>query len=276
MPQDEKTGRGQGGDYPLISDENEKENYRMIHQSIEKLYQMRLTTMAGAFSEQMKQPSMSELSFEERFAMIVDQEWTFRDNRKLQRRLKSARLKQQATIEDIDFRYPRELDKSVILTLANCQWIKHHHNIIITGPTGIGKSYIAEAFANKACREGYTAICYRSPRLFQELDLARGDGSYMNVLKSLAKTDILVVDDWGLATLTEAERRDFLEIMEDRHSLRSTIMTSQYPVAQWFDLIGESTMADAILDRIVHNAHKINLKGESVRKKRAKLTKAEH
>jgi DNA replication protein DnaC len=205
--------------------------------------------------------------------MLVDQEWTFRENRKLQRRLKSARLRQQASIEDIDFRHPRKLDKSVVLSLADCRWITQHQNIIITGPTGIGKSYIAEAFANKACREGYTAVCYRSPRLFKELELARGDGSYMKVLKRLAKTDVLVVDDWGLSALTEPERRDFLEIMEDRHGLRSTIMTSH---SKWFDLIGESTMADAILDRIVHNAHKIPLKGESLRKKHSKLTKREH
>lgn len=248
----------------------------MINQSIEKLHQMRLNTMATAFGEQINSPATGELSFEERFAMLVDQEWTFRENRKLERRLKSARLRQQASIEDIDFRHPRGLDKSVVLSLAGCQWITQHQNIIISGPTGIGKSYIAEAFANKACREGYTALCYRSPRLFKELELARGDGSYMKALKKLAKTDVLVVDDWGLSILTEPERRDFLEIMEDRHGMRSTIMTSQYPVSKWFDLVGESTMADAIMDRIVHNAHKITLKGESLRKKRAKLTKDEH
>lgn len=248
----------------------------MVHQSMEKLHQMRLNTMAAAFREQLGSPTTGELSFEERFAMIVDQEWTFRENRKLERRLKAARLRRQASLEDIDFRHPRGLDKTATLSLAGCQWIKHHQNIIITGPTGIGKSYMAEAFANKACREGYTAICYRAPRLFKELELARGDGSYMKALRKLAKTDVLVVDDWGLAKLTEPERRDFLEIMEDRHGVRSTIMTSQYPVSKWFDLIGESTMADAILDRIVHNAHKITLKGESMRKRRSKLTKGEH
>lgn len=248
----------------------------MVNQSIEKLHQMRLNTMASVFSEQLNTPATGDLSFEERFAMIVDQEWTFRENRKLERRLKSAKLRHQAAIEDIDFRHPRKLDKSVVLSLAECRWITNHQNIIITGPTGIGKSYIAEAFANKACRQGYTAVCYRSPRLFKELELARGDGSYMKVLKKLAKTDVLVVDDWGLSTLTEPERRDFLEIMEDRHGLRSTIMTSQYPVKKWFNLIGESTMADAIMDRIVHNAHKIPLQGDSLRKKRSKLTKREH
>src|SRR5208337_2265130 len=242
------------------------------NQTVEKLYQMKLHTMAAAFKEQLDQPSMTSLSFEERIAMIVDREWLFRENRRVGSRLKAAKLKQQATVEDIDFRHPRGLDKSVILTLSNCQWIKGHHNVIITGPTGIGKSYIAEAFADKACREGFSALCYRSPRLFEELAIARGDGSHIKFLNRLAKIDVLIVDDWGLAPLLDTERRDFLEVMEDRHSTRSTIITSQYPVSKWYDIIGEPTMADAILDRIVHNAHKINLKGESMRKTRAKLT----
>ena len=162
-----------------------------------------------------------------------------------------------------------------MLTLSNCQWVRNHQNVIITGPTGIGKSYLAEALAQKACREGFTALYYRTPRLFSELAIARGDGSYSKLLSRLAKTDLLVVDDWGLSSLTDAERRDFLEVMEDRHGIRSTIITSQYPVAKWHELIGEPTLADAILDRIVHNAHKIVLKGESMRKTRSKLTQAD-
>lgn len=247
----------------------------MIHQSLEKLTQMRLHTMADAIRQQLEQPSVQELSFEERIAMIVDREWLFRENRKLTRRLKAARLKQQAVVEDIDFRQPRGLDKSVMLTLSNCQWIRNHQNVIITGPTGIGKSYLAEALAQKACREGFTALYYRSPLLFRDLAIARGDGSYSKLLSRLAKTDLLVVDDWGLSSLTDAERRDFLEVMEDRHGIRSTVITSQYPVAKWHELIGEPTLADAILDRIVHNAHKIVLKGESMRKTRSKLTQAD-
>lgn len=167
------------------------------------------------------------------------------------------------------------MDKSLILSLATCQWGRNHHNIVITGPTGIGKSYIAEAFANKACREGYTALSYRSPRLLRELTIARGDGSYIKLLNRWAKTDLLIIDDWGLTALTDEERRGFLEVMEDRHGLKSTIITSQYPVSKWHDLIGEPTLADAILDRIVHNAHKLALKGESMRKTKTKLTQSE-
>jgi len=247
----------------------------LIHQSLEKLSQMRLHTMVDAIRQQLEQPSVQELSFEERLAMIVDHEWLFRENRRLTRRLKEARLKQQAAVEDIDFRQPRGLDKSVMLTLSTCQWIRNHQNVIITGPTGIGKSYLAEALAQKACREGFTALYYRSPRLFRDLAIARGDGNYSKLLIKLAKTDLLVVDDWGLSSLTDAERRDFLEVMEDRHGIHSTVITSQYPVAKWHELIGEPTLADAILDRIVHNAHKIVLKGESMRKTRSKLTQAD-
>lgn len=254
---------------------NKKEKKRLNNQTAEKLYQMKLHTMAAAFKEQLEQPSIGSLSFEERLAIIVDREWLFRENRRLSKRLKTAKLKQQAVMEDIDFRHPRGLDKSVILTLANCQWIARHHNVIITGPTGIGKSYLAEALAQKGCRENFTAICYRSPRFFEELAIAKGDGSYIKLLNKLAKIDILVIDDWGLAPLTDTERRDFLEVMEDRHNMRSTIITSQYPVSKWHDIIGEPTIADAILDRIVHNAHKINLKGDSMRKTRAKLTQTE-
>ena len=231
--------------------------------------------MADAIRQQLEQPSVQELSFEERIAMIVDREWLFRENRRLTRRLKAARLKQHAAVEDIDFRQPRGLDKSVMLTLSNCQWIRNHQNVIITGPTGIGKSYLAEALAQKACREGFTALYYRSSRIFRDLAIARGDGNYSKLLIRLAKTDLLVVDDWGLSSLTDAERRDFLEVMEDRHSIRSTVITSQYPVTKWHELIGEPTLADAILDRIVHNAHKIVLKGESMRKTQSKLTQAD-
>jgi len=247
-----------------------------LHQTIEKLSQMKLHTMATAFQEQFEKPALSSLSFEDRFAMIVDREWSAREDRKLTRRLKSARLKTQATVEDIDYQHPRGLDKSVIRSLASCQWIKSHQNVIVTGPTGIGKTYLTEAFANKACREGFTAVYYRSTRLFGELDIARGDGSYFKVLGRLAKIDLLAIDDWAVDPLTEQERRHFLELMEDRHGLKSTFITSQYPVTKWHDRIGEPTMADAILDRIVHNAHRITLKGESMRKTKANLTQSEH
>ncbi len=247
-----------------------------MYQTIDKLSQMKLHAMAMAFQEQLEKPSLSSLSFQDRFAMVVDQEWTSRENRKLTKRLRVARLKTHATVEDIDYQHPRELDKSVIISLASCQWIRSHQNVIITGPTGIGKTYLAEAFANKACREGFTAIYYRSTRLFGELQIARGDGSYYKVLSMLSKIDLLAVDDWAVDPLTDQERRDFLEVMEDRHGLKSTFITSQYPVSKWHDRIGEPTTADAILDRIVHNAHKIPLKGDSMRKKKANLTDRDH
>jgi len=247
----------------------------MINQTTEKLYQMRLDTMAVAFKEQLEQPSSGSLSFEERFAMIVDREWTYRENRKLTRRLKTARLRLKATVEDIDYRHPRGLDKSVMRSLVSCQWIKSHQNIIITGPTGIGKTYLSEALADKACRDGYAAINYRATLLMKELEIARGDGSYLKFLNRMAKFDLLVVDDWVMDPLTDTERRDFLEIMEGRHGFKSTVITSQYPVVKWHDRIGEPTTADAILDRIIHNAHRITLKGESMRKTRSSLTQTE-
>jgi DNA replication protein DnaC len=231
--------------------------------------------MAVAFREQMEQPQMGALSFEERFAMIVDRESNHRENRKLARRLKAARLKMKAAVEDIDYRHPRGLDKSVMRSLTTCQWLKGRQNVIITGPTGIGKTYISEALADKACRDGFTAVCYRMPRLARELEIARGDGRYIKLLGQLAKTDLLVIDDWGMDPLTDSERRDFREIMEDRHDMKSTVITSQYPVSKWHEIIGEPTNADAILDRIVHNAHRITLKGESLRKTRSSLTQRE-
>lgn len=248
----------------------------MRNQTIEQLHQMRLHTMAAAFKEENERPNNTELAFDDRFAMIVEREWLFRENRRVGTRLKAAKLKHQATIEDIDFRTPRGLDKSVFLSLANCQWIKSRHNVIITGPTGIGKSYLAAALANKACREGCTARYYRASRLFQELTMAKGDGSYAALLQKIAKTDLLVIDDWGLAPLTDSERRDLFEIMEDRHGICSTLITSQYAVTTWHDLIGEPTLADAILDRVVHNAHKIVLDGDSMRKIKSALTQAAH
>ncbi len=248
----------------------------MVHQTVEKLYQMRLDTMAAAFKEQLERPSTGSLSFEDRFAMIVDREWISRENRKLTKRLKAARLRLKATVEDIDYGHPRGLDKSVMRSLITGQWIKSRQNVIITGPTGIGKSYLSEALADKACRDGFTALRYRATRLMREMEIARGDGSYIKLLNRMAKIDLLVIDDWVMEPLTDTERRDFLEIMEDRHGLKSTVITSQYPVTKWHERIGEPTTADAILDRIVHNAHRIPLKGESMRKTRSSLTPSEH
>ena len=220
----------------------------------------------------MQSPDITQLSFEERLGLLVDREITERDNRRLTSRLRYARLKQQACLEDIDCQASRGLDKTLLLKLSDCQWVKKAINILITGPTGIGKSWIACALAQKACREGYTAYYQRLTRLLQELPLARGDGSYAKLLARLAKTDLLVLDNWGLVKLNAEQRRDLLEILEDRHGSRATIITSQLPIDQWHDIIGDATLADAIMDRLVHNAYKINLTGESMRKKQAKLT----
>jgi len=245
-------------------------------QTIEKLYHMRLNGMADAFKEQLQQPEINELSFEERFALLVDRQWTWGEDRRMKRLLSNAKLKINGCIEDIDYKTPRALDKSLILRLANCDWVKNAHNVIITGPTGVGKTYLACALANRACRMGYSAFYIRIPRLFQELTIARGDGSYPKIMKKLTKAKVLILDDLGLAPMTAPERRDLLEVIEDRHGIASTLISTQIPVEIWHENIRDPTIADAILDRLVHNAYKINLKGESMRKLRSALTKKDN
>jgi len=246
------------------------------HPTLDKLQDLRFTGMAKALTEQMALPDIEDLSFEERLGLLIDREATEREDRRLQTRLRQAKLKQNACIEDIDFKQPRGLDKSLILDLAQCQWIKRHLNLLITGPTGVGKTWVACALAQKACREGFTSLYLRLPRLLQELPIAKGDGTYTRLLTRLAKVDVLILDDWGLSKLIAEQRRDLLEILEDRHDTRSTIVTSQLPLDQWHHIIGDPTLADAILDRLVHNAYKINLKGESMRKNKSKLTAPTH
>lgn len=239
----------------------------MLYQpTIEKLHELRFFGMAKALQEQAQMPQCDALSFEDRFALLVDREATERENSRLQGRLKMAKLRLTATIEDIDYRHPRGLDKALVLSLASCQWIRAHHNCIVIGPTGVGKSYLACALAHKACREGYKTRYIRAPRLFEEFATAKADGRYRKLLAAYARIELLVIDDWGLATLTEEQRRDLLEIMDDRHDLRSTLIASQIPVEKWHSVIGDPTLGDAILDRLVHNAHKIVLKGDSLRK----------
>jgi DNA replication protein DnaC len=242
------------------------------HPTLDKLQDLRFTGMAKALTEQMALPDIEELSFEERLGLLVDREVTEREDRRLTTRLRQAKLKQNACIEDIDFKQSRGLDKSLVLDLAQCQWIKKHLNLLITGPTGVGKTWVACALAQKACREGFTSLYLRLPRLLQELPIAKGDGTYTRLMSRLAKVDVLILDDWGLSKLIAEQRRDLLEILEDRHDNRSTIVTSQLPLDQWHHIIGDPTLADAILDRLVHNAYKINLKGESMRKNKSKLT----
>jgi len=241
-------------------------------ETTEKLYSMKLNGMADAFKEQLLQPATNELSFEERFGLLVDRQWSWKEDRRMRRLLSGAKLKINGCIEDIDYKTPRGIDKSVILHLANCDWIKKAQNILITGPTGVGKTYLACALTNRACRMGFSSFYIRIPRLFQELAIARGDGSYPRIMKTLSKAKVLVLDDLGLAPMTAPERQDLLEVIEDRHGLSSTIVATQLPIEDWHENIRDPTIADAILDRLIHSAHKINLKGESMRKLHSPLT----
>jgi len=244
----------------------------LTHPILDQLTTLKLTGMHKALSEQLNMPDMESMDFMERLGLLVDREATERTNRRLTSRLKKASLRQQACFEDIDFRTPRGLDKKLMLALASCDWIKKAINILITGATGTGKSYLACALAHKACLEGYTARYLRLPRLMEAITISRADGSYGKLMLDLARTDLIILDDWGLAAMTKPQRHDLLEILEDRHGLKATLVTSQLPVESWHEYIGDPTLADAILDRLVHSAYKINLKGESMRKKNTVLT----
>jgi DNA replication protein DnaC len=241
----------------------------LTHPTLDRLQTLKLTGMARALAEQFEHPEAEGLTFLERLGLLVDREETDRETRRLATRLRQARLREQATVEDLDFRHPRGLDKALILSLTDGEWLRRHRNVLITGPTGTGKTYLGCALAHQACREGFSARYLRLPRLFAELALGRGDGRYVKLLLALAKTDLLVLDDLGLAPLADAERHDLLEILEERHGRRSTLVTSQLPVASWYAALGDPTLADAILDRLVHNAYKLELTGESMRKERA-------
>jgi DNA replication protein DnaC len=244
----------------------------LTHPIVDKLERLRFFGMRTALEEQIHMPDIGELSFEERLGLLVDRECTERETRRLTTRLRNARLKQNACVEDVDFRHPRKLNKMLFMQLAGCQWIKEHLNVLLIGPTGVGKTYLACALAHKACREGYSAVYFRLPRLLHDLSIAKADGRYVKVLAAISRIDLLVLDDWGLDTLIKEQRHDLLEILEDRHGLRSTLITSQLPVNHWHEIIADPTLADAILDRLVHNAYKLELSGESMRKKQSPLT----
>jgi len=236
---------------------------------MDKLAAMRLHGMMEALQQQQKDAGIGELSFLERLAMLVDHQWNWRQNQALARRLQAAKLRANACVEDIDFRAARGLDKSVIRGLSKeSVWVKNHEHVFVLGPTGVGKSFVACALAQKACRDGYSAYYARAAALFRDLEIARADGSFRMLLARMSRIDVLVIDDWAMAPMKEQERRDFWEICEDRYQTRSMILTSQMPVSKWHEQIGDPTVADGILDRMVHNAHRIEMRGDSMRKKR--------
>ena len=240
----------------------------MLNQpTLEKLQTMKLHGMADAFRAQLETTDTSQLSFEERFAMLVDQQWLWKENRALARRLRAAKLQERGVVEDIDYQHARGLDRKLLRTLASSEWVRQHQNLLLIGPTGIGKTWLGCALAQKACRDGFTILHKRSAELFRDLAVAHVDGSFGRQLTKLSRTDILVLDDFAMAPLKDNERRDFLELCDDRYQRRSMILTSQLPIAHWHEQIGDPTLADSILDRLVHNAFRIELTGESMRKK---------
>lgn len=242
------------------------------HPVIQHLRTLKLDGMVLALQEQQEQPSLRELTFEERLTLLVDRERAYRDTKGLQRRLAAARLKVQASFEEVDLKHPRGLDARVLRSLAEGQWITERRGVIITGPTGVGKTFIGCALAHQACRQGFTALYAQTGRLLQELTLAKGDGRYLKLLASIARVNVLILDDWGLDLPTAEGRRILLELLDDRYERASTIITSQFPTSAWHANLGDPTLADAILDRVLHHAYRIELKGESLRKKGRRLT----
>jgi DNA replication protein DnaC len=246
----------------------------LMEQTLDKMNAMKLSGMADALKQQLGSGEHTKLGFEERLGLLIDSEWTAREHRKLGRRLKQAKLRYPASLEDIDFKHPRGLDRQQVLSLGNCGFIQSRHNLLVTGPTGIGKSYLACAIVERACRRGYNAGYVRLPRLLQLLAVGRGDGSYVRALERLARFDLLAIDDWLLAPLRDSERRDLVEVVEDRSERASTLIASQLPAKDWHASIGDPNLADAICDRLLHNAHRIELKGPSMRRTKAGPTEA--
>ena len=238
----------------------------LAHPTLDLLHALGLHGMAKGFKELGAQPEATSLDHAEWLALLLEQESTLRQQKKFESRARAAKLRQAASVEDVDYRAVRGLDRALFLKLASCDWIRAHHNLLIVGPCGVGKSWLACALGQKACRKDLSTAYHRMPRLFSALALARADGRYARILRQLARVDLLILDDWGPETLTAEQRRDLLEIVEDRYDARSIIVTSQIPIDRWHEIIGDPTIADAILDRLVHNAYRINLSGESLRK----------
>ena len=237
-------------------------------QTMTKLYAMKLNGLAAGYEEQRQQPRMADLSFDERLGLLVDRQWRWREERSLKMRLHTAKFKFHACIEDVDYRASRGLKRAQIDQLSSSEWVGFHQNLILTGPTGTGKTFLACALGQKACRDGHRVRYYVAAKLFRELSQAHADGSFMSLSSKLLKTDLLLIDDWGLETLKESQYRDFLELLDDRQGSGSTLITSQFSTELWHDTIGNPTVADAILDRLLHKAHRIDLEGETLRKPR--------
>ncbi len=238
----------------------------LIHPTVERLRTLGLSTMADAFIELQNTPDAAELSREDWLGLLVDREATSRENKRLARRLRDAKLRQAAVVEDVNLHAPRGLDRALFHKLATCEWLREHHHLVVIGPTGIGKSWLACALGHKACREGFSVLYKRASRLFSDLAQARGEGRLPRLLTTLERVRLLIIDDWGPEPLNTEQRRDLLEIVDDRHDRGSLLITSQIPVNRWHEVIADPTLADAILDRIVHRAHRIELKGPSMRR----------